>query len=255
MLVSMTDSHCHLDSCTDPDEAADPTLRALVSVGTTLESCQSTLELAEHYDNVWTAVGIHPNNASDAADERTRAEITELARHPKVVAIGETGFDTYWDTETLETQREASLWQAALAEAVNKPLILHVRDQQNGDEASRTAATMLKQVGYAQGILHCFNGHEALLETGLALGWFVSFAGNLTYKNATRLQEVARALPRDRLLVETDSPYLAPVPRRGRPNTPANVRHTARFLAELRGEDVAEVEAYTDANAERVYGF
>ena len=250
----MTDSHCHLDSCADPAVAADPGLRALVSVGTSLESCRTTLQLAERFKNVWAALGIHPNSASDAVSAETREAVADLTRHPKVVAIGETGFDTYWDKETLTTQRAAFLWQAALAAELNKPLILHVRDNQDRDEASRTAATMLKQVGYTKGILHCFNGHEDLLETGLTLGWYVSFAGNLTYKNATRLQEVARALPRDRLLVETDSPYLAPVPRRGRPNVPANVRYTARFLAELRAETLEEVETYTDENAARVYG-
>ena len=254
MLLTMTDSHCHLDACAEPAEAADPTLRALVSVGTTLESCRTTVKLAERFENVWAALGIHPNNASDAASAETKEAVADLARHPNVVAIGETGFDTYWDEEPLATQREAFLWQAALAAELGKPLILHVRDKANGDGASQTAATMLNQVGYTKGILHCFNGHESLLETGLALGWYVSFAGNLTYKNATRLQEVARLVPRDRLLVETDSPYLAPVPRRGRPNVPANVRYTARFLAELRGESLEEVEAYTDANAARVYG-
>lgn len=250
----MTDSHCHLDACADPAAAAAPTLRALVSVGTTVESCRTTLALTEQYENVWAAVGIHPNNASDAADGKTREAVAEMARHPKVVAIGETGFDTYWDKETLDIQREAFLWQAALAADVRKPLILHVRDKPTGDEASRTAATMLSQVGYPKGILHCFNGHETLLETGLALGWLVSFAGNLTYKSALRLQEVARNLPQDRLIVETDSPYLAPVPKRGKPNVPVNVHYTAHFLAALRGEAEGEVETYTDANATRIYG-
>ena len=250
----MTDSHCHLDACADPVGAVDPQLRALVSVGTTLESCQNVLQLAERFDNVWAAVGLHPNHASDAANRGTREAVAALARHPKVVAVGETGFDTYWDLETLQTQRAAFVWQAALATELDKPLILHVRDKREGDAASRTAAEMVRQVGYGKGILHCFNGHEGLLETGLALGWYVSFAGNLTFKNATVLQNVARAVPRDRLLVETDSPYLAPVPRRGRENVPANVRHTARFLAELRGEHEHEVEAYTDDNAARVYG-
>ncbi|CAN5884362.1 TatD family hydrolase [soil metagenome] len=251
----MTDSHCHLDACADPAAAADPTLRALVSVGTSLESCRTTLGLAEEHDNVWAAVGIHPNDASDATDDAVRAVFDELAHHPKVVAIGETGFDTYWNKETLDTQRAAFEWQAALAAELDKPLILHVRDKQGEASASRAAAEMLRQTGYQKGILHCFNGHEGLLETGLALGWYVSFAGNLTFKNAARLQEVARIIPQDRLLVETDSPYLAPVPRRGRPNTPANVRYTAKFLAELRGEAEAAVEAHTDANAARVYGF
>ena len=250
----MTDSHCHLDYCDDPT-AADPSLRALVSVGTTVARSEATLELAERYPNVWAAVGIHPNNASDASSEKVREIIEELARHPRVVAVGETGFDTYWDDETLATQRESFLWQAGLAKRLDKPLILHVRDKKGGEDASLETLRMLKEVGYPKGILHCCNGHDALIDVGLELGWHVSFAGNLTYKNAAELHAAAKRIPQDRLLVETDSPYLAPVPKRGKPNVPANVRHTAAFLAELRGESAEEVEAYTDENAARVYGF
>lgn len=251
----MIDSHCHLDYCEDPEAAADPDLRAMVSIGTSVERSQKTLELGERFDNVWAAVGIHPNSASEAKDEKVRASIETLARHPKVVAIGETGFDTYWDKESLETQREAFSWHAELARDLDKALILHVRDKQNAEDASLAAAEMLREANYSKGILHCFNGHEGLLETGLELGWMVSFAGNLTYKNAALLHESAKRIPEDRLLVETDSPYLTPVPHRGKRNVPANVRHTAQFLADLRGESLAEVEAYTDANAIKIYGF
>ena len=250
----MIDSHCHLDFCNDTAAAADASLRALVSVGTTVTRSRATLELAETYPNVWAAVGIHPNNASDASDEAVREAIEDLARHPRVVAIGETGFDTYWDDETLDTQRESFLWQADLARRLDKPLILHVRDKKGGEDASLETQRMLKEVGYPKGILHCCNGHDALMDTGLELGWFVSFAGNLTYKNAPELHAAAGRIPQDRLLVETDSPFLSPVPKRGEPNVPANVRHTAAFLAELRGESLEEVEAYTDENAARVYG-
>ena len=251
----MIDSHCHLDYCENSEEAADPSLRALVSVGTNVERSKETLKLCSRFDNVWAAVGIHPNSASDAQDENVRTSIEELAQRPKVVAIGETGFDTYWDKESLEMQREAFLWQAGLARALDKALILHVRDKQNAEDASLTAAEMLRAAGYSKGILHCFNGHEKLLETGLELGWMVSFAGNLTYKNAHVLHESAKRIPKDRLLVETDSPYLTPVPHRGKRNIPANVRHTAQVLADLRGESLEEVEAYTDANAVKIYGF
>lgn len=251
----MIDSHCHLDYCEDPKAAADPQLKALVSVGTNVERSKKTLQLCETFDNVWAAVGIHPNSASDAKNENVRASIEKLAQHPKVVAIGETGFDTYWDKESLDTQREAFLWQVGLARELNKALILHVRDKQHGEDASLTAAQMLREADYAKGILHCFNGHEGLLEVGLELGWMVSFAGNLTYKKATLLHDSAKRISQDRLLVETDSPYLTPVPHRGKRNVPANVRHTAEFLADLRGESLDEVEAYTDANALRIYGF
>lgn len=249
----MTDTHCHLDYCENPQTAADPTLKAMVSIGTNVGRCHHTLKLAETYTNVWAAVGIHPNNASDAKSPEIRQTIETLATHPKVVGIGETGFDAYWDDETLETQAESFLWQAQLARKLDKPLILHVRDKQNHEEASLMACQMLKEVNYRQGILHCFNGHPKLLETGLALGWMVSFAGNLSYKKALELHEVAKALPREKLLLETDSPFLAPIPKRGQKNQPSFIRYTAAFLAELRGESLEDVENYTDENAKRIY--
>lgn len=249
----MIDTHCHLDYCADPNKAADATLTAMVSIGTNVERCLRTLELATHYKNVWAAVGIHPNNASDANDENIRQKIEEMALHPRVVAIGETGFDTHWDDETLETQRESFLWQADLARKLDKPLIVHVRDKQGQEDASLEAARMLREANYNKGILHCFNGHQKLLEVGLEFGWFVSFAGNLTYPKAKELHDVAKVVSSDRLLVETDSPFLSPIPKRGEKNVPANVRLTAVFLASLRGETVKEVEAFTDANAKRVY--
>lgn len=251
----MTDSHCHLDFCDDPATAADPSLSAMVSVGISLERAQNTVQLADTYPNVWAAVGIHPNNASDAKDPGIRAGIEELATHRRVVAIGETGFDTYWDDEPLDVQRESFLWQAELAQRLDKPLILHVRDKKDEQRSSLETLRMIQEVAYRKGILHCCNGHDTLIDGGLELGWYVSFAGNLTYKNAPELHAAAKRIPQDRLLVETDSPFLAPVPMRGKRNIPANVRHTAAYLATLRNESLAEVEAYTDANAARVYGF
>ena len=250
----MTDSHCHLDYCENPEGAADPSLKAIVSVGTTLMRCKRTLALAETFDNVWAAVGIHPNDAGEAADANIREQIAAMVAHPKVVAIGETGVDTYWDKVSLDAQRESFWWQVELAKTFDKPLILHVRDKKGREEASEEAARLILEAGHPKGVLHCFNGHEGLLRAGLELGWLVSFAGNLTYKNATALHEAAKRVPRDRLLVETDSPYLTPAPKRGQPNVPANVRLTAQFLADLRGETLGELEAATDANARRVYG-
>jgi TatD DNase family protein len=250
----MTDTHCHLDYCDNPNQAADPRLTTIVSIGTNVERCQKTLALAETHPNVWAAVGIHPNNASDMKSAEIRQAIEGMAKHPKVVGIGETGFDAYWDDETLETQAESFLWQAALARTHNKALILHVRDKQNHQEASLMACKMLEEASYSKGILHCFNGHPKLLEIGLRLGWMISFAGNLTYKKATELHEVAKTLAKEKILLETDSPFLAPVPKRGQKNQPSYVRYTAAFLAELRGESLEEVESYTDTNAKHIYG-
>ena len=253
MLNPMTDTHCHLDFCEDPESAADPSLSAIVSIGTTLERCKRTLQLAEQFGNVWAALGIHPNDVDEAAEPLIREQIEDLAAHPKVVAIGETGVDTYWDKHPVEAQRESFRWQAALAKRLDKPLILHVRDKKDQEDASLEAIDLITEAAHPKGILHCFNGHERLLAAGLELGWMVSFAGNLTYKNAKELRAAAKRVPRERLLVETDSPYLTPQAKRGERNVPANVRLTAQVLAELRGESLTSIEEVTDENAKRVY--
>ena len=245
----MTDSHCHLDSLEDPAAGVDPTMAALITIGTEPARNRAALELAASYPNVWAVVGIHPADAELAASEDVRATVSSQARQPRVVGIGETGFDTHWDADKLGAQRFSFDFQAELARELNLPLVLHVRDRQGGRTASEAACAALAAAGWQRGVLHCFNGDMELLELGLSLGWYVSFAGNLTYKNATNLQEAARHVPQDRLLVETDSPYLAPVPKRGKRNTPAYVRHTAEFLADLRGMDAAELERITDRNA------
>lgn len=248
----MIDTHCHLDACDDA-AAVDPGLSAIVSIGSGPESCREILAIAERHSSVWAVLGVHPNNADEATLE-ARSEIERLAEHPKVVGIGETGFDDYWDEVALETQLEVFFWHASLAKRLQKPLILHVRDKQNQETASRLAHDAILEAGHPQGILHCFNGHEGLVAAGLELGWYVSFAGNLTYKSARTLHAAAKGVPEERLLVETDSPYLSPEPKRGRRNVPANVRYTAAFLAELRGTELERLEPILDANARAVYG-
>ena len=249
----MTDSHCHLDLCDDPLSAADPDLAAIVTVGITAVRSQTCLDLARVLPNVWAAVGIHPNEFEEGADLQARNRVASLAEEPEVVAIGETGFDTHWDRQPLGAQEELFQWHAGLARVLDKPLILHVRDRQGRDDASSAAARAIQRAGWHKGVLHCFNGHEELLKAGLRLSWMVSFAGNLTYRSATPIQEAARRVPEDRLLVETDSPYLSPHPKRERRNIPANVRLTAGFLAELRGCPPDELESLTDANAARLF--
>lgn len=250
----MIDSHCHLDRCEDLDAALDNDLRAMVTVGTDAERSREALRLAEADARVWAAVGVHPNDASLADDPEVRRAIEAAAEHPRAVAIGETGFDTHWRDETLETQRRAFRWQADLARRTGKPLILHVRDRQGGRDASAAAVDALRETDATRGVLHCFGGDEALLDVGLDLGWMVSFAGNVTYGSAANLREAAARVPRERLLVETDAPFLAPVPKRGRRNVPGYVVHTARVLAEVRGEAPEALEEVLDANATRFYG-
>ncbi len=250
----MIDSHCHLDRCEDEKSAADPTLHALVTVGTDLERSRAAVAATRRYPNVFAAVGVHPNAAGKAADPATRQGIEELATDPLVVGIGETGFDTHWDDATPAEQSAAFEWQADLARRTGKALILHVRDGQGRNDASSRAAEAIEAAGHGRGVLHCFNGSKELLEVGLALGWMVSFAGNLTYRSAEALREAALLVPEDRLLVETDAPYLAPVPHRGKRNVPAFVRHTAAFLAELRGMPLAALEEVLDRNARALFG-
>jgi TatD DNase family protein len=252
---SMIDTHCHLDRVRDLAAALDNDLRAMVSVGTDPERSERCVHLAETVARVWATVGLHPTEAASAHDPVVRARIEALADHPRVVAIGETGIDLYWDTASLDDQLEALAWQAGVAERVGKPVVLHVRDRDGREEASLAAARALRDLGSARGILHCTNGHPELLESGLAAGWFVSFAGNLTYPKATLLHAAARIVPEDRLLVETDSPYLTPIPHRGRPNVPGNVTLTAAALAHHRGVDARDLEGVLDANAARVYGW
>ena len=259
---SMIDTHCHLDRCKDTDgviQAAfddselSGALAAAVTIGIDPVSCQRAVALAEQHERVFAAVGLHPTNAEQVKDADARAIIAELATHPKVVAIGESGFDYYWDAASADDQRESFFWQAELANSLEKPLILHVRDKQGARTASAETAQCLQEADCHKGILHCFNGDEGLLETGLALGLMVSFAGNVTFKKAPAIQASAKTVPEARILVETDSPYLAPVPKRGKPNQPSYVRHTAAFVAQVRGVDVGVLEQQTDANARRIY--
>jgi TatD DNase family protein len=247
------DTHCHLDRVPDLDAALANDLRAMVTIGTDPARSDQAVRLAETHPRVVAAVGLHPNEASLADDAEARARVAELARHPRVVALGETGFDTHWRDETLATQRRAFDWHAEQARATGKPLILHVRDGRGREDASLAAAEALRAHPDVPGVLHCFAGHPELLRTGLELGWMVSFAGNLTYERATAIHAAARAVPEERLLVETDAPFLAPVPHRGERTLPGWVRHTAAALAELRGAPLARLEPLLDANAIRFY--
>ena len=249
----MIDTHCHLDRVSDLAAALDNDLAALVTIGTDPERSRVALALARRESRVYASAGLHPSDAERGDEPEVRSAIAALAREPEVVAIGETGFDTYWQPDALTDQRRAFDWQAELARSLDLPLVLHVRDGDGREDASMAASEALREHGWGRGILHCCNGHEGLVATGLELGWFVSFAGNLTYPRAQRLREVARDVPEDRLLVETDAPYLAPVPHRGKRNLPGYVRHTAEVLAEVRGATLAQLEPILDANARRCY--
>jgi TatD DNase family protein len=257
----MIDTHCHLDRCADLDAALSNDLLALVTVSTDGARLAPTLELLERDPRIHAVIGIHPNEAAEAADPSVRRAIEGALDRPRVVGIGETGIDLYWDRVPLATQREAFRWQAAVARDRGLPLVLHVRDPQlpatdpEWDAASRETIALIEEARHPQGVLHCSNGHRELSECALAWGWFVSFAGNLTYPKATRIRDLAVAIPRERLLVETDAPFLAPVPQRGRANLPGYVVFTALELAKLRGEEALALTEQLDRNARNLFRF
>ena len=241
----MTDTHAHLDACADPPAELVARARAagvdrIVAVGSGLDSCRATLAITHQEQGVWAVLGIHPHQAGEA-DAGRLDELRELFADERAVAVGETGLDFYRDYAPRDRQRELFTRQLELAAELAKPVVVHTRA---ADE--ETAAALEHFDGTV--VLHCFSSPE-LLSIALERGYYVSFAGNVTYPKAEELREAARRVPADRLLVETDSPYLSPQPRRGRPNEPANVVHTAGALAEARAEDPAELAARLDANA------
>lgn len=244
----MTDSHAHLDACAEPDAVVARAVAAgvsrIVTVGTGIDSCRRALEIAEAHDGVVAALGIDPHRAATA--EATRVgELRPLLDHPKAVAVGETGLDGHHGAETLHEQRILLDEHLALAESLGLPVVIHSRAA-----SAATAAALRPFAGTV--ILHCFSEPD-LLESALDRGYYVSFAGNVTYPKAEALRAAAARIPADRLLVETDTPYLAPQPVRGRPNEPMNVRHTLAALAEARGDAPDELEAQIDANAAAVF--
>ncbi len=241
----MIDTHAHLDACAEPAEELVARARLagvgrIVAIGSGLESCRETLAIAAREQGVFAALGIHPHQAGDD-DAGRLEELRELLGHERAVAVGETGLDFFRDYAPPDRQHELFERQLALASELGKAVVVHTRAA-----SDETAAALERFEGTV--VLHCFSAPE-LLPVALERGYYVSFAGNVTYPNAEELRKAARRVPPDRLLVETDSPYLSPQPRRGRPNEPANVVHTAAALAEARGEDADELAARLDANA------
>ena len=240
----MIDTHAHLDALPDAEGAIERARSAgvtrIVTIGTGIESCRRALDLIAH-DGVFAALGIDPHQAGTADAERVD-ELTELlGAHPSVVAVGEAGLDYHYGADRQMEQRRLFDAQLGLAAATGLPIVVHTRSA-NDD----TAALLADHPGTV--VMHCFSEPQ-LLAAGLERGWYFSFAGNVTYPKANELRETASAVPADRILAETDSPYLAPQPVRGRPNEPAYVAHTVTALAELRGEHAKDLAEQIDANA------
>ncbi|HEY7177804.1 MAG TPA: TatD family hydrolase [Gaiella sp.] len=245
----MTDSHAHLDACAEPDavvaRAREAGIARIVTIGTGIESCRRALQIADGHEGVAAALGIDPHRAASPEAARV-GELDSLLDHPKVVAVGETGLDGHHGADTLGEQRTLLDEHLALAEARDLPVVIHSR------AASAETASALEPFRGTV-ILHCFS-EPGLLEPALERGYYVSFAGNMTYPKANALRACAARVPIDRILVETDTPYLAPQPVRGRPNEPMHLGHTLAALAEARGEEAHELEQRTDANAAAAFG-
>ena len=256
----MVDTHAHLALCeADEDElvaaARGAGVRRILTVGLGEDTNPGAVEAAGREEAVFAAVGRHPNSAGGFDDAAAEA-IEELAARPEVAAIGETGLDFYRDTAEAEDQRRAFSAQIAIARSVGKPLVVHLRDPEGSEDAVSEAFGMLDlEADGVPVILHCFSAGPAWAERAAERDWYCSFAGNLTYPTAEPIREAAAMVPDDRLLVETDSPFLAPQPMRGKPNQPANVVATAERLAEVRGVPYGELERTVEANAARVLGW
>ena len=254
----MIDTHAHLGVCEPPDDELVTAARRagvgrILTVGLDEASNRDAIGIAESQEGVFAAVGRHPNSAA-GFDEAAAADIEELAGHERVRAIGETGLDYYRDSSPREAQREAFAGQIGIAQRTGLPLVIHLRDQPGTHDAMEEVfATLAAKADAVTVILHCCSVPPDRVGEATERGWYCSFAGNVTYPKSDELRETARLVPDELLLVETDSPFLAPQPVRGKPNQPANVIDVAEVVAAERGVAYAELERTVEANAARVF--
>jgi TatD DNase family protein len=255
--VSLIDSHCHLDSPEfDKDREAvieralDAGVEHMVAIGTGSgpPDLEAGVRLADKYPAFYATVGVHPHDAAKAGPADLE-RLSGLLKHPKVVAVGEIGMDYHYDFSPRDVQKSVFIEQMGIAGAARKPIVIHTREA--WDDTLALIERYWKPYGLP-GIMHCFSGGPGEAERAIELGFYLSFGGILTFPKAVDVQAAAKRAPRDRILVETDAPYLAPVPKRGKRNEPALVVHTARKLAELRGEAYEEVCVATSENFRRL---
>ncbi len=246
----MIDTHCHLDMLKTEEDLKDSIEKVdyLLTIGCDKEEIKKAIELANKYDNIFASIGYHPYDVNDITDEDLE-ELKELAqKEEKVIAIGECGLDYYRDYTPKDKQKYFFEKQIKIAKELNLPLIVHSR------EAPRDTEKILeKYAPYpASGIIHCFGGDMQMMEKCVDMGFYISFAGNVTYPKAENLRQVLKKVPLDRLLLETDSPFLAPQKKRGKPNKPSYIYYTRDFVASLLGISPEELEKITDENAKRL---
>ncbi len=253
----LVDSHCHLDFDVFEDDfdgvltrASDAGVGTMVTICTQLSRFPDVLRLAETYANIWCSVGVHPHEAAEEGVDDPQT-LVELADHPRVVGIGETGLDYYYEHSPRDAQETSFRAHITAARETGLPLIVHARD---ADVDTMRILREEEARGPFPGVIHCFTASRQLADAAVGLGLYVSFSGILTFKNAAAIQDTAGALPLDRILVETDAPYLAPALNRGKRNEPAFVAHTAAYLADLRGETSARIAELTTDNFFRLFG-
>lgn len=230
--------------------AKEAGLEAVITIGSDFEGCKGAVELSQKYDFVYASVGIHPHDAKDFSEEifNQIKEWTMSRITPKVVAIGEIGLDYHYDHSPRDVQKDVFKRQLYYAKETGLPVIIHSR------EAKRDTLKILEESGITKGVMHCFSGDIETAERVMSMGFYISIAGPVTFKNAAKLREIARMIPDDYLLIETDAPFLSPEPMRGKRNEPAFVIHTARFIAELRGISFEDIDRITTLNAKRLFG-
>ena len=250
------DSHCHLDrlDLTEFDHNLDNVIAAaakanvheMLCVSVTLKEFPRMAEMTAHYPNVYLTCGTHPLNQDDLISE---SELLELSQHERVIAVGETGLDYFYAPETKEVQADSFRKHVRVATQLNKPLIIHTRD------AREDTLTILKEEGAEKvgGILHCFTESWEMAEKAIEMGFYISFSGIVTFKNASALRDVAKKIPDDKFLIETDAPYLAPIPHRGKQNQPAYVADVATFLASVRGQSVEVIAELSSQNFKTLF--
>lgn len=248
----LIDSHAHLDSLEDLTavlkRAGEAGVESIVSISSSLSSSENTLHIARGNDNIYAALGVHPHNAKDA-DPEVLKRIDAMLDDPKVVAVGESGLDYFYMNSDKEEQIKSLTEHLVLGKKHDLPIVIHVRD------ADSDLEDVLKNedVSSKTGVIHCFTGDYEQAKKYLDLGFYISFSGIATFKKSEEIREAAKNIPEDRILIETDSPYLAPVPHRGKPNEPSYVLHVAETIADVRGVPLEKLAALTRTNTERLF--
>jgi TatD DNase family protein len=256
--MELIDTHCHLDwKAFDPDREAviDRAVRAgvrrMITIGVDVPSSRRAIEIAEQHEAVYAAAGVHPNDSTDFSAALLN-EVRSLAQHPKVVALGEIGLDYYWRTVDHATQARAFRAQLELAAEIDKPVIIHSRDA--APDVVKVLEDFAAQAARLSGTFHSYFDDLELAQRVFRLGFFIGVTGPITFKKSDREREIVRQVRSDRLLLETDAPFLTPVPHRGERNEPAYVRHVAETIASVRGQPVEEIAQQSTENAERLFG-